>query len=156
MEKEQLNSLSVAIDHALAEITEGQVLRTEAQASEEGSAEGMPATFPRSPDYELQGGQMRLNFDAAEMQFTLRIIPIEIVQGRDEEPQVILNEGDEISMSFTPNQGQQLARLITRVTSSGRPICPLCHAPLDGGPHSCVRQNGHRQIIHIEDPGNEE
>lgn len=156
MEKEQLNSLSVAIDHALAEITDGQVLRTEAQASGENRPEGMPAEFPRSPDYDFQGGQMRLSFDASEMQFQLRIIPIEVVQERQEEPQVVLNEDDEISLGFTPDQGQQLARSITFVVSSGRPVCPLCHAPLDGGPHSCVKQNGHRQIIQLEGSNDEE
>jgi uncharacterized repeat protein (TIGR03847 family) len=150
LEKEQLNSLSVAIDHALAEITDGQALRTEAQAREADSREGMPATFPRTPTYEFQVGQMRLSFDGAEMQFLLNVIPIEIILEPGKEPQALLNEDDELTLSFTPNQGQQLARLITHVVSSGRPVCPLCHAPLDGGPHSCVKQNGHRQIIRIE------
>jgi uncharacterized repeat protein (TIGR03847 family) len=147
MEKEQLNSLSIAIDHVLAEITEGQVLRTEAQVHEEDITAGMPAEFPHMPDYEFQGGQIRLSFDGSEMQFQLRVIPIEIIQEHSEEPQVILNEDDETSMSFTPNQGQQLARSIMHVVSSGRPVCPLCHAPLEGGPHACVKQNGHVKII---------
>jgi hypothetical protein len=46
-------------------------------------------------------------------------------------------------------QGQNLARRITALAEGGRPVCPLCHAPLDGGPHACVKQNGHRKIIQI-------
>ena len=44
------------------------------------------------------------------------------------------------------------------VLPAGRPICPLCHTPLDGGPHACVKQNGHREIMQIieEAEGEEE
>src|SRR5215471_16979673 len=75
MEKEQLNSLSVVIDRALADITEGQMLRTEAQAHEELNeqklTEGMPEGFPRMPNYEFQVGQIRLSLEDTEMQFLL-------------------------------------------------------------------------------------
>jgi uncharacterized repeat protein (TIGR03847 family) len=153
MEKEQLNSLSIVIDRALAEITEGQMLRTEAQAYEHRLTEGMPEEFPRMPNYDFQVGQIHLSLDNADMQFRLRVIPLEIIMEGGEEPQIILNEDDEVSVSFTLDQGQQLTRSITGVIASGRPVCPLCHAPLDGSPHSCAKQNGHRQIIRIEGTG---
>ena len=63
MEKEQLNSLSLAIDRFLALITEGQILRTEAVAGNRSSPAGMPADFPRQPTYDLQVGQIRLNYE---------------------------------------------------------------------------------------------
>ena len=49
MEKEQLNRLSLTLDRALAQLTEGQVLRTEAQAGSQPTPKGIPADFPRTP-----------------------------------------------------------------------------------------------------------
>src|SRR5437660_8992644 len=67
IEKEQLSSLALELDRLLAQLTEGRILRTIAEAPEGGmgainqAPTGMPATFPKSPDYELQasgpGGQ---------------------------------------------------------------------------------------------------
>jgi hypothetical protein len=39
---------------------------------------------------------------------------------------------------------------------AGRPVCPLCHEPLDEGPHACEKQNGHHQIIQIMEDEEEE
>ena len=150
LEKEQLNSMALAIDHALAEISEGQLLRTEAEAHETTTLTGLPTSFPDKPDYEFQIGQIRLSFTEADMRFQLNVIPLELLQQLGEEPQIILNEDDEISFFFTLEQGQHLTHTIIRVIAAGRPTCPLCHQPLDGGPHSCAKQNGHREIIQIE------
>src|SRR5437667_12903835 len=74
MEKEQLNSLSLAIDRFLALITEGQVLRTEAVAGKPPPPPGMPADFPRQPTYDIQVGQMRLNYDEGSEMFMLSAV----------------------------------------------------------------------------------
>src|SRR5690349_24708320 len=59
MEKEQLNSLSLAIDRFQALLTAGQILRTEAVAANRPSATGMPAKLPRQPTYDRHAGQIR-------------------------------------------------------------------------------------------------
>src|SRR5256885_4234632 len=46
MEKEQLNRLSLTLDRVLAQLTEGQVLRTEAQAGIRPAPTSLPADFP--------------------------------------------------------------------------------------------------------------
>jgi len=35
-------------------------------------------------------------------------------------------------------------------------VCPLCGAPLDGGPHACVKQNGHHEIVQLVEDDEEE
>lgn len=156
MEKEQLNSLSVMIDRVLAQVTEGQVLRVEARADAGDEPGSIPADFPKSPDYEFQVGQMKLSFDERDGLFGLEVTPLGIIMSQGMEPQLIMREEDAISFAFTQQDARQLSSAITAVVTSGRPVCPLCHTPLDGGPHACVKQNGHREILHIEEREEEE
>ena len=156
MEKEQLNSLSLALDQALAQLTEGQVLRTEARVGEQPTPGKMPDSFPRTPDYELQAGQMKLGYDEDSTALLLSVVGLEIVLDSNEEPQVVMREDDAISFLFSLEDARELSAAITAVVNAGRPVCPLCHAPLDGGPHACVRQNGHRDILQIETSDDED
>src|ERR1700722_5104037 len=63
MEKEQLNTLSLALDRAMAQITDGNMLRTIAQVGPKEEFEGMPANFPGRPTFEFQVGQIRIGYD---------------------------------------------------------------------------------------------
>src|SRR5690348_17618364 len=63
LEKEQLESLAIALDRSLAFVSEEQILRTEVRAGERLTAVGMPVDFPRTPNYEFQVGRMKLNYD---------------------------------------------------------------------------------------------
>ena len=150
MEKEQLNSLSLAIDRFLALITEGQVLRTEAVVGNRPPPPAMPADFPTKPTYDLQVGQIRLNYDEHRAMFLLSAVPLEILMERDQEPQLVMREDRAVTFLITQQQAQQLSNTIMAVVATGRPVCPLCHAPLDGSPHSCEKQNGHREILRVE------
>lgn len=156
MEKEQLNTLSMMIDRVLAQVTEGQILRVEARADDEGGPVPMPSDFPMTPSYEFQVGQIKLSFDEREAIFSLDVTPLSIIMEPDTEPQLVMREEDTISFVFTQQHAQQLSHSITAVVVSGRPVCPLCHTPLNGGPHACVKQNGHREILHIEEREDEE
>jgi uncharacterized repeat protein (TIGR03847 family) len=155
MEKEQLNSLSLSLDSVLAHLTEGQVLRIEARSGEQPQPGKMPADFPRVPTHELQVGQLKLGYDEDRDVFLISAIPLELEIEGEEEAAAILREEDAISFLFTQSDAQELSMAISAVVSAGRPLCPLCHAPLDGGPHACIRQNGHREILQIE-PGEED
>ncbi|HZT98480.1 MAG TPA: DUF3090 family protein [Ktedonobacteraceae bacterium] len=150
MEKEQLNSLSLAIDRFLALITEGQILRTEAVAGNRPSPGGMPADFPRQPTYDLQVGQIRLNYEERRAVFLFSVVPLEILMERGQEPQLVLREDRTLTFLFTQQQAQQLSNAIAILVTSGRPVCPLCGTPLDGSPHACEKQNGHHDILRIE------
>lgn len=152
MEKEQLNSLSLALDRALAQITEGKVLRTEASQSKQQAPTGMPTDFPRYPTHEFQVGQLTLAYDEGRDQFILSAIPIEVIleRGLEQEAEASIDDESAVAFRFTQQQAQQLSTTITTIVRSGRPVCPLCGTPLDGSPHACVKQNGHREIIQVE------
>lgn len=150
MEKEQLLNLSLVIDRILAQESEGRILRVEAQAGGlPGTSTGLPGDFPLAPDYDFQVGQLRLNFDSESSTFILAAVPFEIIENESGEPQLYLHSDDTLSLQFSIPQARALTSRITFLVSSGRPVCPLCHTPLDGGPHACVKQNGHRQIVQI-------
>lgn len=147
MEKEQLNTLSLALDRALAQITDGKMLRTIAQAGPKPEVEGMPASFPGRPTFEFQVGQIRIAYDQGRDLLALIASPIEILLERGQEPRALIREDEAVSIFFTLQQAQTLTSSITALVESGRPVCPLCNRPLDGGPHACAPQNGHRQVL---------
>jgi uncharacterized repeat protein (TIGR03847 family) len=140
MEKEHLNSLSLALDQFLALATEGEVLRTD---------------FPLAPTYDFQVGQMKLNYDEREETFVLNVTPLEMIVEPGQDPLIEMHEDESIQFAFTQQDAQELSNAITEVVAAGRPVCPLCGTPLDGGPHSCVKQNGHREIIQVDDDDDE-
>ena len=147
MEKEQLNRLSLTLDKVLAQLTEGQVLRTEAQAGLRPTPPGMPPDFPRTPEYDFRAAQMSLTYDERDAMFIFAVAPVEIVlepgpEG-EAEPQALVHEEDALSFLFTHTQAQELASTINILITGGRPVCPLCGVPLDDSPHACEKQNGH-------------
>jgi len=157
MEKEQLNRLSLTLDQVLAQLTSGQVLRTEAQAGSRPTPPGMPPDFPRTPEYDFRAAQMALTYDERDELFSFTVAPVDVLLEPGEEPRALVHEEEAISFSFTLQQAQELASTINILVSGGRPVCPLCHAPLDGGPHACVKQNGHHEIVQvIQDDDDEE
>jgi uncharacterized repeat protein (TIGR03847 family) len=149
MEKEQLNNLSIALDRILTQLTEGRILRTEAQASPPVPPQGAPANFSANPEFEFQVGQLRISYDESRNMLVLISIPLGIVMEPGQEPQVILRDDETLSFRFTLLQAKELASSITILVSSGRPTCPLCRAPLDGGPHACDKQNGHHELVQM-------
>jgi hypothetical protein len=98
---------------------------------------------------------MRLSFDEEDMSFVLYVTPLDIMLESGEDVEDATLEDASFSFQFIQQQAQELSTTIQIVISSGRPVCPLCHAPLDGGPHACVKQNGHREIIRIEEINDE-
>ena len=157
IEKEQLNDLSLKVDRFLAQLTQGQVLRTEAQAGGlQASMVNMPADFPASPDRDFQIAELRIGYDDRRSLFLLIVIPLEIIMEHDQEPMALLDEENAILLLFTQQQAQALTSTIAIIVPAGRPVCPLCGAPLDGSPHACVRQNGHREIVPVIEDDEEE
>ncbi len=157
MEKEQLNRLSLTLDRVLAQLTEGQVLRTEAQAGIRVAPARLPEDFPRTPEYDFRQSQMSLAYDQSEALFACTVTPVEVILDREDEPQALPHDEESVSFLFTHQQAQDLSSTINVLVAGGRPTCPLCGTPLDGGPHACVKQNGHHEIIQIieEEDGDE-
>lgn len=147
MEKEQLNTLALALDRIMAQVTEGDVLRVIAQAVQPPKADSLPDDFPSHPTYEFQVGQIRIGYDERHRLLALIASPIEILLEPGQEPRAVIREDESISLLFTMPQAQHFTQSIATLVAGGRPVCPLCNTPLDGGPHACIRQNGHREVI---------
>jgi uncharacterized repeat protein (TIGR03847 family) len=156
MEKEQLNRLSITLDRVLAQLTEGQVLRTEAQAGIRVAPTHLPVDFPRAPEFDFRQSQMSLAYDQGEALFACTVTPIEVILDRADEPQALPRDEEAVSFLFTHKQAQDLSNTINVLVTGGRPTCPLCGALLDGGPHGCVKQNGHHEIVQVIEEENEE
>jgi uncharacterized repeat protein (TIGR03847 family) len=156
MEKEQLNNLSLALDRFLAQLSGGQLLRTEAQTGERPTPAGMPANFPLTPDYDFQVAQIKIGYDERSNRFLLSLTPLEILLEPGQEPQAVIDEEASVAFFFSLQQAQQLSVDINTIVTSGRPVCPLCGTALDGSPHACVKQNGHQQIVLVEEDEGED
>ena len=101
-------------------------------------------------------GQLNLGYDEDRDVFLISATPLAIEMEGEEGPQAILREEEAVGFLFNQGDAQELAIAISAVVSAGRPVCPLCHAPLDGGPHACVKQNGHREVLQIAEDDEEE
>jgi uncharacterized repeat protein (TIGR03847 family) len=160
MEKVQLNELGLAIDRLLAQVSQGKILRIEARVGGEEvvTTMGLPADFPPIPDEEFQVAQLRLSYDFRRALLILMAVPLEIVT-EEQEIRGQLRADQAVTCFFTQAQAQALTAMIRQTVGAGRPVCPYCHAPLEGGPHMCEKQNGHRKIIQLleeEENGEEE
>ncbi|EFH87164.1 DUF3090 family protein [Ktedonobacter racemifer] len=149
MEKEHLRTLAETLEGILGVIADGEVLRLEARPGGLPSPTGMPGDFPLTPTYDFQVGQMKLNFDEHNEMFLLSLAPMEIIEERGE-PQALILEDEAVVLRFSPQEALELSNEIGLVVAAGRPVCPFCHMPLDGGPHACVKQNGHHKIVQME------
>ena len=127
MEKEQLQALGMALDQLLAQLRSNKVGRSEppAPASESGD---FPATFT----HEFSVGRLGLGYDDERDQLVLLI--------HDQE--AVLEGPPTLQVRITRGKAGTLSAEITTTVAAGRPRCPLCGAPLAGGPHSCPGSNG--------------
>jgi uncharacterized repeat protein (TIGR03847 family) len=46
-------------------------------------------------------------------------------------------------LTLSLGEAGRLADLAEKLVAAGRPICPLCHGPMDPAGHRCPRSNGH-------------
>src|SRR5215467_13666644 len=118
MEKEQLNNLSIALDRILAQLTEGRILRTEAQASPPAPPQGAPTNFAAKPEFEFQVGQLRISYDERRNLLILTSVPLGIVMEPGQDPQVILRDEETLSFRFTLQQAKELTSSITILVTS--------------------------------------
>jgi len=125
LEKEQLNALGEALETTLRD--EGYRFSDGTDDIEE------DAVLPLPLGTELQAAQLSMGLQRDGQRIVLT--------GSDGTP------GDEdvitISAELSFQRAYRLRRQITAVVSAGRPLCPLCTAPMDTSGHVCVRTNGY-------------
>lgn len=126
LEKGELAALGSAIEGQLGRLRASRRLPRP-------SAPDPAAAFEGEPAVDFHVGQLALGFDEREGLFVLLAYTAEDVE----------QDRPSFSCQATPRQFQALAEEIARVVASGRPICPLCHLPIDATGHVCVKSNGH-------------
>ena len=125
LEKEQLRALSDGIEELLAGLPPA-TRPTEPGHLSPGDPRGEPFA-------DFRGGRLGLGHDAD------RDMVVLMVEDGDPEAATPVN----MRFSATRAQMKALADRIVEVCSAGRPVCPLCGAPMDPAGHVCVRSNGH-------------
>ncbi|MBC7236877.1 MAG: DUF3090 family protein [Chloroflexi bacterium] len=132
MEKEQVAALAHGIDRILEELEQQEVRPT--SAAEEPELPELDEQEAEFPTFVV--GQIGLGFDQTSRMMVL------VVQGFP------LSEEEEPGMArlwVSPGQMRALSRRAKDVVAQGRPICPLCHQPIDPEGHFCPRSNGHNK-----------
>jgi len=136
MEKEQLQALSLAFGQVLSELRHS------------GPAKDTPVLeYPEVSDHDFKVGRMALSIDTGARIVVLYLSDIE--SGESDDPT--------LRVGVTHEHCAALRERLEEIVSRGRPVCPLCHAPMDETGHACIRGNGHSsQPIPEENAGEEE
>ena len=132
VEKEQVQALQIALKQMLAQLDH-----------ETGAPPDMSG-FPVSPSHEFKVGRMSMGFDHRDQKVILQMYDIE--SSEDADPI--------LSTKVSAEQSAVLRTQLIEIVSGGRPLCPLCEAPVDASGHTCIRSNGHSKQP-IPDTGND-
>ena len=122
LEKEQLLQLGLAINQLLVSIPEDSA---PAEANQDVERAGAKVEF--------KVGKLVLGHDGSIGKFVIEAHDIE--SDEDSLPSARV-WGDR-------SQVKAFADQAIRVCAAGRPLCPLCGAPMDRAGHRCPRTNGH-------------
>ena len=125
LEKEQLFQLSLGIQQLMAATGEREPTLPPPE----------PGSIGHAP-LEFKAGKMAVGHDPRRQMF--------IIEAHDVE------EGDEETATLrlwaTRGQALTLAEEGLRVCAAGRPLCPLCAAPINPDGHLCPKMNGHASV----------
>ncbi len=130
IEKEQLRVLAMLIEQLLTGLPAVQVRNPELETGREAPA---GIGFPARPNVEFRVARLSLGIDQEQNVFVLMAYESDQEQENDPTYACVVSRP----------QSRRLSRQIDALVSSGRPRCPLCQAPLDGGSHHCSGSNGH-------------
>jgi len=130
LEKEQVLALHRGIEDILQQLEQREI-RPVSSLEEPGSPD-LGLQEPLEPAFVA--GHMGLAFDQSSDMMVLLI------------QELADDEGEEGSLArfwASPGQMRALSRQARKAVAAGRPICPLCHRPMDPDGHFCPRGNGH-------------
>lgn len=128
LEKEQLAAVATALEQQLAR-TRG------ADSSQRKTEHDEESPIPLNLSLELQVGQLALGYDDVRQLFMIQAYTVDA----DEGGQATFTCG------LRRDQARRIIGQVTRLMQTGRPVCPLCGATLQG-PHVCPRSNGHSRV----------
>lgn len=129
LEKEQLASLGTALEQQLVRSSRVRRRATGPEDEEE-------PPMPLHATVDLRVGQLALGYDEDRALFILQ------AYGVDPEEQ----QQGAFVCTADHEQARRLVRRISRLMNTGRPVCPLCGAAIEGT-HRCPRSNGHAEVV---------
>ena len=107
-----------------------------------------PVTSPGSPP-GWRVGSIQLSLDDPGGRCTLLLEEMPTVTlGDDREEGIAVDQEDlrAVRLVASIRQIRRLGESAIRVVAGGRPLCPLCHFPIDAGGHVCPASNGHHPL----------
>ena len=128
LEKEQLSQLSMAIQQIMA-LSSGET-------PQEATPLPSGASGPGQPSLDFRVGKLSLGHAPQ--------VDLFIIEAHDREE----DEDADPTVAFWASRSQMkdLAEEARTVVAAGRPLCPLCSAPMGPEPHVCPRANGHNSF----------
>lgn len=124
LEKQLLQELAVAIH---------RLLGTTAASGD--PVDAAPPTAAEA-DLEFRAGSVSLGYEEETHLLTI-----------DLQERGVLDDIPLVRFSGTRLQAKDFAEQALEVCAGGRPLCPLCHAPLDEGvEHTCPITNGYHKV----------
>ena len=136
LEKEQLFQLALAIHQLIATVREGEDAALAASAPE--AREADPLT-----KIDFKAGRLGLRHADSHGMFVIEAYDMEGPDLLDEDAPA------DVALWVRRSQAEAFADHALKVCAAGRPLCPLCGAPLDPRKtptHRCPRMNGNQAI----------
>ncbi|MCZ6875182.1 MAG: DUF3090 family protein [bacterium] len=135
VEKQQLAALGDAIPRLIEELT------TPDQHPNE--VVGSIGYFPEEPGIEFKVGRLALGYATDEDRLVLMV---HAIPEESEEEEDVETSTPTFMCRFTREQARQLSDSCTNAVEGGRPLCVVCHRPIDPEGHFCPRSNGHQKL----------
>lgn len=123
LDKQELVQLALSIHEVLAS----------QKAKPNPSRRRRDSPMSESQDLEFQAGRLVLGYDQEVDLLVLEFGDADSARRSRAQFRVMVDRA----------RGAAFAEQALAVCSAGRPVCPLCHGPIDPGGHVCVRANGH-------------
>ena len=134
LEKEQLAQLGRLFSQLIAE-------RSRLRGRPPAEVEPV-GNFPQQPQVDLHVARLGLDYDADQERVILLA-----------DDQAALERGDTPAFRMEMSRDQALSAItvIEDAIAGGRPLCPLCHQPLEfaGQAHFCPGGNGHSKELEV-------
>lgn len=140
VEKQQLAGLGEAIPRLLEQLDTPDQHR---------SATADTITyFPDNPTVEFKVGRLALGYAAQEDRLVLIAHALEVTEAEGESEEEEDNDATPPTFTcrFTREQARLLSHSCADAVAGGRPLCPICHRPMDPEGHLCPRANGHQKL----------
>ena len=125
LEKEQVGALATALQQVLGQNRKQDEFRRPDPP--------VLGDFPEYPTYDFHVSRLALAYDEGADVLAIYVTNIEAED----------QDRPTIRATFTRDQARRFSAQAEHTIAAGRPLCPLCKAPLDVQQHLCPPANGH-------------